>query len=49
LALSQRPIITQKNEKVVLAYSGGLDTSYCLKYLKKKKDTSPHCFNQYRV
>jgi argininosuccinate synthase len=29
----------KKNEKkkVVLAYSGGLDTSYCLKYLKKKK------------
>jgi argininosuccinate synthase len=23
-------------KKVVLAYSGGLDTSYCLKYLKRK-------------
>ncbi|MGH2666493.1 argininosuccinate synthase [Flavobacterium sp.] len=25
--------IPEKNKKVVLAYSGGLDTSYCLKYL----------------
>ena len=27
-----------KNNKVVLAYSGGLDTSYCLKYLVKEKN-----------
>jgi len=26
-----------KNEKVVLAYSGGLDTSYCVKYLAEEK------------
>ncbi len=26
-----------KNKKVVLAYSGGLDTSYCVKYLSKEK------------
>lgn len=27
----------QKNNKVVLAYSGGLDTSYCVKYLSEEK------------
>jgi argininosuccinate synthase len=26
-----------KNQKVVLAYSGGLDTSYCVKYLTQEK------------
>ena len=26
-----------KNNKVVLAFSGGLDTSYCVKYLKNEK------------
>ncbi len=26
------------NKKVVLAYSGGLDTSYCLKYLTEEKN-----------
>ena len=26
-----------KNNKVVLAFSGGLDTSYCAKYLSKTK------------
>jgi argininosuccinate synthase len=26
-----------KNKRVVLAFSGGLDTSYCLKYLSKEK------------
>jgi argininosuccinate synthase len=26
-----------KNNKVVLAYSGGLDTSYCVKYLTEEK------------
>lgn len=26
-----------KNNKVVLAFSGGLDTSFCVKYLKKEK------------
>jgi len=25
------------NKKVVLAFSGGLDTSYCVKYLKLEK------------
>ena len=25
------------NNKVVLAYSGGLDTSYCVKYLSEEK------------
>lgn len=28
----------KKNKKVVLAFSGGLDTSYCVKYLKHIKD-----------
>ncbi len=27
-----------KNQKVVLAYSGGLDTSYCVKYLSQERD-----------
>jgi len=27
-----------KNNKVVLAFSGGLDTSYCVKYLSKEKN-----------
>jgi len=26
-----------KNQKVILAYSGGLDTSYCVKYLSQEK------------
>ena len=29
--------------KVVLAYSGGLDTSYCVKYLSKEKGLEVHC------
>jgi argininosuccinate synthase len=29
-------------EKVVLAYSGGLDTSYCLKYLSEEKGLEVH-------
>lgn len=29
-------------EKVVLAYSGGLDTSFCLKYLKNEKQLEVH-------
>lgn len=29
--------MNQKNNKVVLAYSGGLDTSYCVKYLSEEK------------
>ena len=29
-------------KKVVLAYSGGLDTSYCLKYLKNEKGYEVH-------
>ena len=31
-----------KNNKVVLAYSGGLDTSYCVKYLSKEKGLEVH-------
>lgn len=31
-----------ENKKVVLAYSGGLDTSYCLKYLKNEKGFEVH-------
>ena len=31
-----------ENKKVVLAYSGGLDTSYCLKYLKNEKGLEVH-------
>jgi argininosuccinate synthase len=29
-------------KKVVLAFSGGLDTSYCVKYLKEEKDLEVH-------
>jgi len=31
-----------KNKKVVLAYSGGLDTSYCVKYLTAEKGLEVH-------
>ncbi len=31
-----------KNNKVVLAYSGGLDTSYCVKYLSKERGLEVH-------
>lgn len=31
-----------KNKKVVLAYSGGLDTSYCVKYLSNEKELEVH-------
>lgn len=31
-----------ENNKVVLAYSGGLDTSYCVKYLSKEKGLEVH-------
>lgn len=31
-----------ENKKVVLAYSGGLDTSYCVKYLKDEKGLEVH-------
>ena len=30
------------NDTVVLAYSGGLDTSYCVKYLKHEKNLEVH-------
>ncbi len=30
------------NNKVVLAYSGGLDTSYCVKYLSKERNLEVH-------
>ena len=31
------------SKKVVLAYSGGLDTSFCVKYLTIEKDCEVHC------
>ncbi|MEZ4931257.1 MAG: argininosuccinate synthase [Saprospiraceae bacterium] len=31
-----------KNKKLVLAYSGGLDTSFCIKYLTKEKKYEVH-------
>ena len=31
-----------KNNKVVLAFSGGLDTSYCAKYLSIEKGLEVH-------
>ncbi|MEL7118793.1 MAG: argininosuccinate synthase domain-containing protein [Bacteroidota bacterium] len=31
-----------KNNKVVLAYSGGLDTSFCIKYLTSEKNLDVH-------
>ncbi|MFT5918162.1 MAG: argininosuccinate synthase [Flammeovirgaceae bacterium] len=31
-------LIEMKNNKVVLAFSGGLDTSYCVKYLKHERN-----------
>ena len=31
-----------KNQKVVLAYSGGLDTSFCVKYLTIEKNMEVH-------
>lgn len=31
-----------KKQKVVLAYSGGLDTSYCVKYLSNEKNLEVH-------
>ncbi|MGB3775635.1 MAG: argininosuccinate synthase domain-containing protein, partial [Leeuwenhoekiella sp.] len=30
------------NKKLVLAYSGGLDTSYCAKYLSEEKGFEVH-------
>ncbi|GLR17546.1 argininosuccinate synthase [Portibacter lacus] len=32
-------------KKVVLAYSGGLDTSFCIPYLTLEKDCEVHCFS----
>jgi argininosuccinate synthase len=34
--------MNQENKKVVLAYSGGLDTTYCAIYLKKIKGLEVH-------
>ena len=31
------------SEKVILAYSGGLDTSFCVKYLQLEKNLEVHC------
>ncbi len=44
LDLSKRIIQPEKMSKpiVVLAYSGGLDTSYCIKYLTAEKDLAVH-------
>jgi argininosuccinate synthase len=38
----QNNTIKTSIKKVVLAYSGGLDTSYCLKYLKNEKGYEVH-------
>jgi argininosuccinate synthase len=32
------------SKKVILAYSGGLDTSFCIKYLSQEKGMDVHCF-----
>jgi argininosuccinate synthase len=32
-------------KKVVLAYSGGLDTSFCIPYLTKEKGCEVHCYS----
>ena len=32
-----------QSDKVILAYSGGLDTSYCVKYLQLEKNLEVHC------
>ena len=44
LDLSNKIIQPEKMSKpiVVLAYSGGLDTSYCIKYLTEEKGLSVH-------
>ena len=34
--------MTNKNNKVLLAFSGGLDTSYCVKYLSHEKEMEVH-------
>jgi argininosuccinate synthase len=36
--------MNKENKKVVLAYSGGLDTTYCAIYLKKVKGLEVHAF-----
>ena len=33
---------TKQTQKLVLAYSGGLDTSYCAKYLSKERGYEVH-------
>ena len=33
----------KENKKVVLAYSGGLDTTYCAIYLKEGQGTGSAC------
>ncbi len=37
-----RILMKSENKKVVLAYSGGLDTTYCAIYLKKVKGLEVH-------
>ena len=33
----------EASNKVILAYSGGLDTSFCVKYLQLEKNLEVHC------
>lgn len=40
--MTPAPATSTKMNKVVLAYSGGLDTSYCVKYLTKEKGLEVH-------
>jgi argininosuccinate synthase len=39
---SHRPLPKTMKKKVVLAFSGGLDTSYCVKYLSEEKGFEVH-------
>ncbi|MFT5385641.1 MAG: argininosuccinate synthase [Saprospiraceae bacterium] len=36
--------LSGQNNKIVLAYSGGLDTSFCIKYLTQEKGLEVHAF-----
>ncbi|AFM06369.1 argininosuccinate synthase [Bernardetia litoralis DSM 6794] len=40
--MSQNNSNSAKSNKVLLAFSGGLDTSYCIKYLKNEKKLEVH-------
>jgi argininosuccinate synthase len=39
---SKDPVLDHKKQKVVLGFSGGLDTSFCVKYLKVEKNYEVH-------